>query len=411
MQKNTSALLGFSGLTLLNFLGCLDLTIVNTALPAIQQTFGVSDDILQWVMNVLLISLALFMVLLGKCADHYGRARVIYIGMALFAISSLGAGLSSVFGYLIFFRFLQGLAIAILYTAPVAILPILFPNQAAKYTGIMFGISGLAIAAGPALGGILTDLFSWHAIFLINLPITLISFLLCFKHLPQEEIKVKEKLQPLKTIALGIFMPFIDKKNFGHRFFHIGLLANFFLAFFYAVNFFFVPLHLNAVGYTSTLIIGLILLPANIMVAVLSPFSEWFCKKLSPRVVLSIGYSLFLISALSQHFLAGQHELIFILPPLILFGIGWACILTPSFITALSSVPESKGASAMGSIGTWHNIGGACGLALGASLGYQNGMLLITASSLVALLAIILGLKGKQPKQHTHLENLPNFPV
>ena len=232
MNKNTSALIAFSGLILLNFLGCLDFTIVNTALPSIQQAFGVSDGVLQWVMNTLLITLALFMVLVGKCADHYGRAKVFYFGMILFVISSLGAGLSSVFGVLIFFRFLQGVAIAVLYTVPPAILPKLFPNQSAKYMGILLGAGGLGIAAGPALGGILTDLFSWHAIFLINIPITLIAFLLCWKRLPEEEIKANEKLHPFKTIALGIILPLIDRKNFGSRNFRVGMLAGFFLAFF-----------------------------------------------------------------------------------------------------------------------------------------------------------------------------------
>jgi len=395
VNKNTSALLAFSGIALVNFLGCLDLTIVNTALPAIKHSFGVSDGILQWVMNALLITLTLFMVLLGKCADHYGRAKMIYIGMILFALSSLGAGISDIFWLLVFFRFVQGLAIAILYTAPVAILPTLFPGKSAKYTGLMFGISGLAIAAGPALGGVLTQSFSWHAIFLINIPITLIAALFCLGRLPKEENSHHEPLRPIKTIILGIVMPIIDSKTFGNRSFRVGLVANFFLSFFYSVNFFFVPLHLNQVGYLSMLAIGLILLPANIMIAVLSPFTAWFCKKFSPRTALASGYILFIISAIAQYFLAGQGSLLFILPPLVLFGIGWALILTPSIVTAMSSLPESKGAIAMGSIGTWHNMGGACGLALGATLGYQGGMSLITASSFIALFTILLGLRKK----------------
>jgi MFS family permease len=154
MQKNnkTAALIGMG---ILNFLGCLDLTIVNTALPAIQHSFQVSDTILQWAINALLLALTATMVLVGKLGDRYGRRMMLYVGMVLFALTSLGALLTPTFGGLVFFRFFQGISIGILYTAPIALMPAVFPGQVEKAMGIMVGISGLGLALGPVLGCLL----------------------------------------------------------------------------------------------------------------------------------------------------------------------------------------------------------------------------------------------------------------
>ena len=108
------------GLGIAGFLGCLDLTIVNTALPAIQMNLGATVIQLQWVMTALLLALTAFMVIAGKLSDLYGRRRCLYIGLILFAFSSLGAGFADNINILILSRFFQGIAIAFLYTAPVA---------------------------------------------------------------------------------------------------------------------------------------------------------------------------------------------------------------------------------------------------------------------------------------------------
>jgi MFS family permease len=94
----------------------------------------------------------------------------------------------------VFFRFFQGISIGILYTAPIALMPAVFPGQVEKAMGMMVGISGLGLALGPVLGGVLTSLFSWHAIFFINLPLTALAYLFCRGNVPEVKAEKQEKL-------------------------------------------------------------------------------------------------------------------------------------------------------------------------------------------------------------------------
>ncbi len=433
MQLTRSKAFALAGMGILNFLGCLDLTIVNTALPALQNSFRVNDASLQWVINALLLALTACMVLVGKLADRYGRRRLLYVGLSLFALTSLGAGLSQYFHELVFFRFLQGIAIAILYTAPVALMPVIFPNHVSKAMSIMIGVSGLGLALGPVIGGFLTSAFSWHAIFFINLPLSILAYLLCRGNVPESKAEKREKIDLPGALLMALTLPllvfttvslhttaqnhslmmyaitflliltFIWRENttkspiidfhlFANRPFIVGLIANFFMAFFYAVDFFFIPLHLHHLGYTSSFQIGLILLPAMMMVAIFSPISGKLCDYLSTKTVLLIGYGCFIVSALLQIKFGHSEYLSVLLIPYILFGFGWAFVLSPSLVAAVSSLPQEIGGVAIGSVGTFHNLGGTVGLAIGATLGYTGAMSLILITSIAALLMIFFGL-------------------
>ena len=433
-NKQTSRIFAFIGLSIANLIGCLDLTIVNTALPSIQSALNLNDLQLQWIMNALLLALAACMVVAGKLADRYGKRLMLYIGMILFATASLAAGLSQNFALLILFRFFQGISIAILYTVPVTFLPILFPEKTGRAMGILFGASGLGLTAGPVIGGILTTLFGWHAIFFINIPIIMIALAFCLKTLPASKEMDKNKIDfigmGLLIIALPVLIfttvntrvvgwasertlwsyllvltlfylfyrqekkavsPIISFHLFLKKQFVVGLIANFFLAFFYAVDFFFIPLHLHSFDNFSDEKIGLILLLPTMMVAFISPLSGGLCDRLGPGLVLCIGYMCFIFSAFLQLQLVHLIQMHLLWIPYIFFGIGWACILSPSLFTALSALPKEMGGVAMGTVGTLHNFGGALGLAIGATLTYMNAMTLILSTSVASLLLILFG--------------------
>lgn len=127
------------GISLASFLGLLDLTIANIALPAIQQEFHSSVLQLQWVMNSILLTLTTAMAILAKLADNYGRRLFLYGCLFLFSLSSVGIALSPTLDILIG-RFLQGMAIALLYVTPLSIIPNVFPAEAqGKATGFLVG--------------------------------------------------------------------------------------------------------------------------------------------------------------------------------------------------------------------------------------------------------------------------------
>lgn len=438
----SAAVFSMIGLSLATFLGWLDLTIVNTALPAMQTSFHVNDSILQWVMNALLLSLSAFMVIVGKLADRFGRRRLLYIGMLLLVLSSIGAALSQNFITLVIARFIQGISIGILYTAPMALVGSIWPERVNKAIGIMIGTGGFALAFGPVAGGILVTTFGWHAIFWINLPITLAAFLFCILgKLPASKVAITEKIDlpgaGLMALLLGLLIfttanihetpwmtnlffyiivavltvlfiwrennttaPIIDFHLFANQGFIVGVIANFFLAFFYCVQFFFIPLHLHALGYHSSMTIGFAMLPPSLMFAILSLYSGKIISSLGARNTMLLGYALFILSALLQILLNNSSSLDLLISTYLLFGIGWALVLPTSFSTALSSLPAEMGGVGMGSIGTIHNFGGTVGLALGSMLGYFGAMNLILATSILAFAVIIFVMSSASKIDH-----------
>ena len=409
-NANSNKWLALLGISLASFLGCIDFTIVNTALPSIQAELDASMTQLQWIINGFMLVLAACMVVAGRLADIYGRRRLLYIGMFLFAISSLAAGFAPNVHWLIAFRFIQGLGVAILYTAPVAIISDMFPEeQRGKALGILFGANGLGLAIGPVIGGLILGVLSWRWIFFVNPPIIIISVLFCLKTLRESKSHDHGKTidwpgfillafsmpaliiatvegsnwgwtspltlgtYALAVIALIAFYfiehrtksPIIQFHLFVNKLFFSGIVANIALAFFYTVAFFLMPLYLhNVQGYTG-FEIGLMLLPATMMVALLSPVVGHLLAKTGPFKLMLCGFFLFAVSAYLQTYFAADTAIWYIVVAFVLFGTGWAFILTPSFTAAISSVPQSVSGVAMGTLGTLHNFGGAIGLAIG----------------------------------------------
>jgi len=401
--------LALIGISLASFLGLLDLTIVNTALPAIQSEFSSAVDQLQWVINILLLALTATMVILGKLADLYGRRLCLYIGFALFAVASLGAGFATSINMLIFFRFLQGIAIALLYTAPLGIIPNTFPaHQQGKAMGILVGLSSFGLALGPAIGGMIVSSLGWRWIFFINPPIVLLCFLFCWKTLQESKSSITEKmdwwgfllllvsipmfiLAVVKSQTLGFLSPLvlglliaaiigivalyhIEKSNkapiiqfslMTRRVFLIGLVANFTLAAFYAIDFFIIPLYLHYIRGQSASEIGFTLLPATLLIALLSPIAGRIVDKQGPKGALIFGLIFLGVSAVVQAQFNAQTPLYWVVGAYVLFGIGWASILSPSLTAAIASVPSESSGVAAGTVGTFHNFGGAIGLAFG----------------------------------------------
>lgn len=407
MKENRLVLFGIS---LASFLGLLDLTIVNTALPAIQQEFHSSVLQLQWVINSVLLVLTTSMAVLAKLADTYGRRLFLYLGLLLFGVSSVGIGLSHYLGMLIGFRFLQGIAIALLYMAPLAIVPNVFAvKDQGKAMGFLVGISSFGLALGPAVGGILVSTVGWRWIFWINPPLALVCWLCCFKALKESKTTQPEPMDwqgfGLLLVSIPAFIlaiiesqqlgflswpvlsllavaicgliclyrvenklahPMIQFSLIKHPLFIIGLIANISLAAFYAVDFFLIPLYLHFVKDFSGSQIGFTLLPATLLVAVLSPVAGRMADKHGPKGSLICGLILLLCSALLQSQFNTHTSIALLLAAYGLFGIGWACILSPALTAAMVSVSPDRSGVAAGMMGTSHNMGGALGLALGS---------------------------------------------
>ncbi|MGH2982991.1 MAG: MFS transporter, partial [Solirubrobacterales bacterium] len=155
------------------FMLLLDITVVNTALPAIREDLSASFTDLQWVVDAYTLTLAAFVLIAGSLADRLGRRRVFATGLAIFALSSLVAGLAPDPTTLNVARAVQGVGGAIMFAVSLALVAQEFPAGRERGTamGIYGATIGVAVAIGPLVGGALTDALGWESVFFLNVPI------------------------------------------------------------------------------------------------------------------------------------------------------------------------------------------------------------------------------------------------
>lgn len=166
----------------------LDGTIVNVALPSIRDDLGFSQTSLAWVVNAYLLTFGGFLLLGGRLGDLFGHRRLFLIGISLFTFASLACGVATSQGFLVAARALQGIGGAVVSAVALSLLMLLFTEQAdrAKAMGVFgFVLSGGGVI-GVLAGGILTDVLNWHWIFLVNLPVGVLVYVLSLRLLPKE---------------------------------------------------------------------------------------------------------------------------------------------------------------------------------------------------------------------------------
>jgi len=156
----------------------IDTTIVNVALPTLQRELGTTQAELQWIVTAYNMTFAALMLTMGSLGDRIGRARMLQAGIFVFACASVGAAFASTGTQLIVWRVVMGFAAATIMPATLAIITNVFPREErAKAIGVWAGLSGLGVALGPILGGLIIEKLQWHWIFLINPPIAAIALI------------------------------------------------------------------------------------------------------------------------------------------------------------------------------------------------------------------------------------------
>ena len=160
------------------FMIMLDNTVVNVALPSIQGDLGIGLSELEWTVNAYALTFAVLMLTGGKLADYFGRRRVFLIGLAIFTLSSLLCGLATSGETLIGARTVQGAGAALMLPATLSIISATFPpHQRGLAIGIWAGVSAMALAIGPLIGGLITEHIDWSWIFFVNVPIGVLGLI------------------------------------------------------------------------------------------------------------------------------------------------------------------------------------------------------------------------------------------
>jgi EmrB/QacA subfamily drug resistance transporter len=393
----------------------LDATIVNVALPSIRADLGFSSASLAWVLNAYLLTFGGFLLLGGRLGDLFGHRRLFLIGIGVFTLASLACGLSTAQNMLIAARAVQGLGGAVVSAVALSLLLLLFQEPAERTKAM--GFFGFVMAGGGSigvlLGGVLTDVLSWHWIFLVNIPVGIAVFALSIPLLPRDGERGRgpvdvagavtvtlalmlavyaivngngngwlsgETLGLLAAalILFGVFLtiesrteaPLVPLALFRNRNLSVangvGVLwsAGMFAWFFFAAQ------YLGLVLGYDPLHVGLAFLPANIIMGA-------FSLGLSARIVmrfgtrLPIGVGMALVSLGLLLFARAPVDGSFwtdVLPAMIILGIGVGMAMNPVLIAAMSDVEPSESGLASGVVNTGFMMGGALGLAVLASL-------------------------------------------
>ena len=181
--------ISFIGIILIVFTCFLDYMIVNNALPSIENFFQISLLNLQWLVNIYSIVMATMLVFFGRLGDMLGYRKLFYWGALFLAAGSLGAGLVNHFGWLLFFRGIQSIGVAIIIVLGPSLIQCIFRDKVHTPMSIYSMMGGVGLLIGPYLGGILVTYISWRWVFLINIPVLIIGMLICLpslKNLDQE---------------------------------------------------------------------------------------------------------------------------------------------------------------------------------------------------------------------------------
>ena len=390
------------------FMLLLDITVVNTALPAIQDDLGGSFTDLQWVIDAYALSLAVLVLTAGSLADRLGRRRVFAVGLAVFSLASLLCALAPDPTFLNLARGLQGVGGAIMFAVSLALVAQEFPSgrERGMAMGVYGGTIGIAVAIGPLLGGLLTDGLGWESVFLLNVPIGAAALAVTLWKLAESRDPQATAIDwgGLVTFSSALFLlvlalvrgnaegwgsalilalfaaaallllafvaierrtaePMLPLGLFRRRAFTGVQLAAFAVSGSMFALFLYLTLYLQSfLGY-SPVEAGVRYLPITLGAFIVAPLAGLALARVQARYLLSAGLALtglglFLMGGLGVH-----SEWTALLAGFVVAGIGVGLINPVVADVALSVVPKEQSGMAAGINDTFRQVGVAVGIA------------------------------------------------
>ncbi|MDX6452726.1 MAG: hypothetical protein QOH16_2775 [Gaiellaceae bacterium] len=436
------------------FMIMLDNTVVNVALPSMRTSLHMSLSELEWVVAGYALTFAAFMLIGGKLADFIGRRLVFMIGLAVFTGASLACGLAPNGGFLIGARIVQGLGGALMNPATLSIIAATFaPRERGRAIGIWAGVSAMALAIGPLVGGLLTEHVNWNWIFFINVPVGILGLLAIPLFIDESRDTTAEQrldLPGLVTSALGLFSltyafieansygwasgriigafavaamsliafvllerhqraPMLDLSLFRNRTFGGANAAMLFVGLAMFGTFFYVSLYMQNVLKYSPVEAGASFLPMTILVILIAPRAGALTDRVGSRWLVGTGMTLLAVM-LFYYTTLGAHESFWaLLPGLLLGGAGMGMTMTPVTAAAMSAVSVDKAGVGSAVLNSARQVGGSLGIAVMGAIvagssnylsGFHDalrmGAFLCLAGAVVAVLAI-RKIEHKQP--------------
>ena len=395
-------------ISLASFMGALDATIVNISLPTMSKYFQSDVATVSWVAMAYLLVLSGTLITFGRVADIRGYKKIYLAGFVIFTIGSLSCGLSSTIYLLIGFRILQGVGAAMLQAIGGAMVVRYLPE---KIRGMAFGIlttsAAVGLAAGTPLGGFLSQFYSWHWIFFINVPIGIMAIILGIAVLPGDTEKFgKGKLDIAGAgmllialvslifllnmgnnigwlswgILIGIIVsvaawagfifsekrtqsPLIDLGLFRNKNFTMAVIVALLVLLVGQGSWYVFPFYLELAKGFATDIAGLILLVPTIFMMICGPLAGFFSDRIGARPICALG-SAILIAAFAMFALMGaKTELYYIIIALALEGIGIGLIMPANFNLIMGMSAKGSEGVINSLVTTMRNVGAVMGIA------------------------------------------------
>jgi EmrB/QacA subfamily drug resistance transporter len=395
------------------FMIMLDNTVVNVALPSIQRDLHASLSSLEWTMNAYTLTFAVLLVTGGRLGDIFGRRRMFLFGVVVFGISSLVIGVSPNDATLVAFRAVQGIGAAFMMPATLSIITQTFPaEQRGMAIGTWAGVSALALAIGPVVGGLLTEDVSWRAIFFINPPIALGAVavtLFATRESRDETVGRSVDLAGIAALTVGLtaFVLALVEANSWHwgstrivglfalaivalaAFVRIELRARapmldfsffrsrtsagvnivaFLITFAMFAQFFFLTLYMQNVLHYSPLQTGVRFLPSTVVIIIMGPVAGRLADRVGSRPLMALGLVLVSTALFIQSHITVHSGYGLLLPGFILMGLGMGLVMSPMSTAAMNAVDRTKAGAASGVLSMSRMVGGSVGLAVMGAL-------------------------------------------
>ena len=394
------------------FMVMLDNTVVNVALPSIQDDLGASLSGLEWTVNAYTLTFAVLLVTGGRLGDVFGRRRMFLWGVVVFALSSAAIGFAPSQAWLVAGRAVQGMGAAFMMPGTLSIITNAFPpEERGKAIGTWAGVSALALAIGPVVGGALAEYVSWRAIFFLNLPVAAgaVAVTLFAAHESRDETVDRavdwpgivaistgltalvlalvegnqwgwgspEIIALLVTAVVGIVgfalleprvrAPMVDFDFFRSRTFLGANLVAFIVTFAMLAMFFFTALYMQNFLDYSPLEAGIRFLPATALIIVTAPIAGRLADKVGPRRLMTGGLLVVALAMYLQTHITVDSGYGVLLPAFMLMGLGMGFVMSPMSTAAMNAVSETKAGAASGILSMSRMVGGTFGVAaLGA---------------------------------------------
>ncbi len=395
------------------FMVMLDNTVVNVSLPSIQRDLHASLSALEWTVNAYTLTFAVLMVTGGRLGDIFGRRKLFLFGVVVFGLSSVAIGVAPDDTTLVAFRAVQGIGAAFMMPATLSIITQAFPpHQRGMAIGTWAGVSAMALAIGPVLGGFLTQYVSWRAIFFLNPPIAVAAVavtLFATRESRDETVDKTVDIPGIVAITVGLTAlvlalvegnrwhwgslrvtslfatalvalvafvlielrhkaPMVDFRFFRSRSFLGANLVAFFVTFAMLAQFFFLALYMQNILHFSPLQAGVRFLPATALIIVMGPLAGRLTDKVGPRPLMTAGLVVVATAILIQSRITIHSGYLLLLPGFILMGIGMGLVMSPMSTAAMNAVDRTKAGVASGVLSMSRMVGGTFGVAVMGAL-------------------------------------------